>query len=438
MSEKTSFWTKHGLTLKAIAIIVLALLLLIPKSMIEDLIFERQSRKQAAINEVGNTWSRSQTITGPILSIPYLSHIRKSTGEVTTVKKTAYLLPNELSVNGNVETEIRKRGIFEIPVYQSDISLSGDFDLSELDKLNIDSTDFYWDEVELNFGISDLRGIASKMSVQINQQTFDVEAGTQISHLISSGVHVAVPNLSEKSSLDFITDFTLKGSSYLMISPLGKQSSVHLTSTWADPKFYGAFLPANNEVSTDGFDASWHVSHLNRNFPQAWKVGEHNLHEADFGVELFVQASNYQQSTRAVKYAILFIALSFLVFFFSEALNGIRVHPIQYTLIGLSLILFYALLVSFSEHISFYSAYFIAAGGTILSIVLYAQSVLKSWKLAGMMSIILGLLYGFILTVISIQEFALLVGSIGLFLILGITMYVSCKIDWYGIGKKNE
>jgi len=232
----------------------------------------------------------------------------------------------------------------------------------------------------------------------------------------------------------------LKGSQHLFFIPGGKTTDITLESDWKSPSFTGAFLPDEREVNEEGFKASWNILHLNRNFPQFWTGNKYAVEESAFGTELLLPVDNFLRSHRVARYAVLFLALTFLVFFFVEVLNHALIHPIQYLLVGVALIVFYVLLLSISEHIAFNWAYLIATAATLGLITTYTVSILKSRKLGMLLFSILAVLYTFIFILIQLEDYALLIGSIGLFVILAIVMYFSRKIDWYEVqlGEKNQ
>ena len=211
---------------------------------------------------------------------------------------------------------------------------------------------------------------------------------------------------------------------------------MNLNSDWGDPKFNGAFLPDNHKITEKNFDAHWKVLHLNRNFPQQWHGNQFQVNDAAFGVSLLIPVDHYQKSTRSAKYAIMIIAFTFLVFFFVEVLNKTRIHPIQYFLVGLALIIFYSLLLAISEHLNFNLAYLISSLATISLVVLYAHSIFRKISLSRFTALTLIILYAYVFVILQLQDYALLMGSIGLFVVMAIVMYLSRKIDWYNF--KNE
>ena len=258
--------------------------------------------------------------------------------------------------------------------------------------------------------------------------------GVASSDILCAGVNVPVTGLKRIQAFPFQMNLDINGSLRLAFVPVGKTTTIELASTWNSPSFDGAFLPTSREVSTDGFKAQWKVLHLNRNYPQQWKGSQYDLNPSAFGVKLYIPADAYQKTMRTAKYALMFIAFTFLAFFFSEAKNRIRIHPFQYLLIGLALIIFYTLLLSIAEHLSFDAGYAIAGAATIGLVAAYAKAVLHSGRFATMVGGILAILYIYLYILMQVEDYALLLGSIGLFIILAGIMYLTRKIDWYRLG----
>ncbi len=438
-TPEPSFFQRNSTTLKGVLIFFLMLVLLIPTSMVESLIHEREGRQSEAINEVSSKWGQSQTISGPILVLPYEQTQRSTDGkEVFKETKFAYLLPDELHENGQVTPEKRHRGIFDVVLYGSHLTLEGNFNHPDVQKLIPAGATVLWDKASLMLGIPDLRGLEDQVTLQWNGQNSVFDPGIPVSGLLQSGIHVPIAletggNESAPKTHPFKIELSLKGSGTLFFTPVGKITDVKIASPWADPSFTGAFLPDEKTVSPAGFVASWKVLNLNRNYPQQWTSdAQINFSESTFGVDFLMPVDNYQKSTRSVKYAILFIGLTFLTIFFIEMGQSRRVHPFQYALIGLALVIFYTLLVSISEHVTFNWAYFIAAIMTIGMTGLYTRSLFQSNRMALFVGGTLTVLYGFLFVVLQQQDYALLIGSLGLFAILGVVMYVSRRVNWQG------
>lgn len=435
---------KTNLFFKIGTIIVIMVLLLIPTSMIRGLITEREETGKDAVTEVSAKWGEEQTLIGPYLSVPYTKYTKETsskTGEERIISSTEYLyfLPEDLTINGDLIPEKRYRGIYEIVVYNSKIKLTGTFNGVSAEQLGIAAGDVHFDRAHLNIGIDDLRGIEKQVSLQWNGEASYFNPGLVGSDIAVSGINASVAvDSNGKNTCTFSFELELKGSQLLYFTPVGKVTDINVSSKWADPGFNGAFLPDRHSVTPEGFSANWNILHLNRNFPQSWKGSEYSVRKDAFGVDLLLPVDSYQKTYRSIHYAILFIAFTFLVFFFIEVMQRVFIHPIQYLLVGLSLVVFYTLLLSISEFMKFNYAFILSAAATILLITLYVKAILRSLKLMFLISGILLILYTFIFIVIQLQDMALLIGSIGIFFVLCLVMYFSRKIDWYDIAHRKQ
>ncbi|MGB0886613.1 MAG: cell envelope integrity protein CreD [Vicingaceae bacterium] len=453
--EKINLKIKNSITIRLLSIGFLVLILLIPTSMIEDLIREREYRRGDVIREVSDKWGGSQTISGPVLTVPYYVYTKyfdtdDKKDKINKKKVYAHFLPEHLNIDGDIAPEVRKRSIYKVILYNTNLNVNGTFKKPDFKKLGINNKHVLWNEAFVSVGIPDMKGIRDNINLHWNDETYAFNPGIETNDVIASGVSVKVAlqptetenELEETSSIDttkkdikFSFDLNLNGSSFLNFIPIGKETNVNLTSNWAHPSFSGASLPDKHEITADGFTAHWKELHLNRNYPQQWLGNSHNIGGSSFGVDLLLAVDEYQKSTRSAKYAIMFISFTFLIFFFIEIRNKKRIHPIQFILVGLALTIFYALLLSLSEHIHFNYAYLIASTAIIVMIGAYSITIFKNGKLTALMTGVLILLYGFIFTILQLEDYALLMGSVGLFIVLAIIMYLSRKIDWYAIAK---
>ena len=423
----------NALTIKIVLTAFLIIVLLIPITMVQDMITERSKTANKATEEVQQRWSKPQNITGPILVIPYQSYIEKEDKTGQKVIRYLYILPETLQISGDLNTENLKRGLYDIVVYRSLFKLKGMFNIADLSKGNIPEQDFLLTEAQLIIGISDLHGITEQVQGKWDNKALTFSAGID-NLLISSGVScpVSVSLSQAEKEIPFDINLQIKGSQSAMFTPLGKTTLASLKSNCMTPSFTGAFLPENREVSENGFTATWKILNLNRNYPQIF-TGENwstSLQESTFGVNLLLPVDQYQKSIRSVKYASLIIILTFIVCFFVEILQKKNINPFQYLLIGLALCLFYTLLVAISEHLSFSLSYAIATIMTISLLTCYLSGILKIRKTAITIGALLLLLYIYIFILIQMEIYALLVGSLGLFVILAVIMYCSLKINW--------
>jgi inner membrane protein len=345
-----------------------------------------------------------------------------------------YFLPEKLNISGEVLPEKRYRGIYEVVVYQSKLNVSGVFAKPDFTEWKSENHTILWGDAFLAMGITDMRGIKNAVACTWNGKQYQFNPSTVTHDVVESGVSAKVPlyELAETdTSFSFSFVLNLNGSKTLHFAPFGKETSISLQSSWSEPSFSGAFLPDKREVNDKGFTSSWNVIHLNRNYPQSWRNTAYTIKESYFGVDLIVPVDHYLKSMRSAKYAILIISLTFIVYFFIELLGKIRVHPFQYILVGLAICIFYSLLLSFSEHMNFDGAYILSGLLVISAISLYSRSIFKKPMPSILLSLILILIYGFIYVIIQLQDYALLVGSIGLFLVLVTIMYLSQKVKWY-------
>ena len=427
---------KSSLGLRLLIIGLLSLILLIPSFMIQEIISERETRRDSVIGEISEKWGQKQTIVGPVLTIPYRFYLADR-DDPDPIKRYAHFLPEKLDVNGSIAPELRYRGIYEAVLYNSRMSVSGNFSLLTPGSLGIPLQDFMFDEAFMSVGISDMTGIKEAIEVRWNEELYMAEPGIETTDVVSSGVTIS-PGVEAGRSYSFAFDLDLNGSTGLLFSPVGEETSVQLKSDWANPSFSGSFLPAVRAVNDDGFQSEWKVLHLNRNFPQKWNGANKEVASTTFGVDLLLPVDEYQKTMRTAKYAIMFIALTFLTFFMIELLSGSMIHPVQYLLIGFALLIFYTLLLSISEYVVFGLAYLIAASAIILLITVYSFSVLPDKRKTAIVFGVLTLLYGYLYILLQLQDYALLMGSIGLFTVLASVMYLTRQIDWFEIMGSGE
>lgn len=429
-TKQKTYATKLGL--KGFITAALILVMLIPTVFVYVLVEERQARQQEVKNEVSSKWAGKQTITFPYLYIPYNVSTTYTNGETKTERKSFIILPENLNVNGTVSTEQRRRSIYNVLLYSSIISADGNFNIQLPDDVNTSTID--WNAAQLCLGISDFKGIEQKITAKFNNITFDFDAGLPTNALDSNGLSSPV-SLSETNigkQISFKLPLKIKGTDQLHFSSLAGNSRFTLKSDWTSPSFDGNSLPNERSLNNKGFEANWSFNKANLPFSTVIKNFNFKKDDYSFGVSLLQPTDQYAKTSRCIKYAILFIGLTFSFFFITEIMQKKPFHPVQYVLVGLALIVFFTLLLSISEFLLFDIAYLIASVATVSLIALYAKSHFKSWKIAGLFAAVIGSIYGFIFVLIRLEDTALLVGSIGLFIILAAAMYTSRKVNWYG------
>ncbi|CAM3670553.1 cell envelope integrity protein CreD [Flavobacterium saliperosum] len=431
-------------TAKMIMVGVLTLVLLIPLQYVKELIYERSERKKEVVSEVTQLWGEDVFFYGPILKVPYKSYtetaVLDSKTKQTVIQRNtsisyAFFFPETLNNTSDIKKNSSlKRGIYNNVVFTAEMKFNGNFGKPNFEKLGIKEADLLWDKAALVVKTTNLKSIKSDLNIKLNNQTFTFESKEEEDNFYGTLETGAFDykTLAANNKLDF--NFTMKynGSNSVKFIPIGKTTQISLNSDWESPSFEGMFAAndTTKTISNKGFHADWKILHINRSFSQQYDSKIPNLNGYSFGVKLIETVDEYQQNERASKYGFLVIGLTFLIFFLIQSVNKINIHIFQYTMLGLALIMFYTLLISITEHSSFSLAYLIASVAVIGMIVLYSVSILKTKKFPLFIGLSLAGLYSFIYVIIQLENYALLVGSIGLFIILGLVMYFSRKIDW--------
>ncbi|MDP5210933.1 cell envelope integrity protein CreD [Microbulbifer sp. 2205BS26-8] len=438
------------LAFKLGAIALLILLLLIPLNMIGGMIDERQQYQRGVLQDIARSSSYSQQILGPILVQPYVKTVKQwKTNEQTgkryeeerEVSGHLYFLPERFAFDADMTTERRARGIYEALLYHSDSKVSGMFHIPPRLGLGDDLDTYRLGAPFLSVGISDIRGIRNGLQLQLNGQTLPFAPGSG-APIVGSGIHAKLPALDREGGqpLEFAFDLKLQGTEHLRLVPVGRDSQVLLSGDWPHPSFFGEFLPNRRQVDTSGFTAEWQTSFFATNLEEVLQQCGYSseckeLLQRSFGVSFLDPVNQYLKTDRAIKYALLFLALTFATFFLFEILKRLAVHPVQYALVGLALALFYLLLLSLSEHIAFAKAYVLSAAACVGLIGFYTSSVLHSWRRGLGFALLLAALYGLLYGLLSAEDYALLMGSLLVFGVLGCTMVLTRKLNWYSVGR---
>lgn len=433
------------------AMALLIVLLLFALGSIDGVVSERQRLRDQVVADIARSSSSSQTLTGPLLVVPYTQTLidwreNSKTGqryaEKREVKGQLYFLPELFTLDGRIRTELRSRGIYEARLYHADNQIGGRFEIPAHFGIKTDLASYAFEQPYLALGICDIRGIENALSIRMNGRDVKFLPGSR-SKLLGAGVHVPIDAIDSESiaRLEFSFRLQLQGTSQLQVTPVGRESRVSLASDWPHPSFTGNFLPAERAVGAGGFTARWQTSFFATNLEEALQecvAGDscEEFKSRHFGVSFVDPVDQYLKSERAIKYALLFIALTFAAFFLFEVLRKLAVHPVQYGLVGAALALFYLLLLSLSEHLGFALAYAISGAACVLLIGFYISHVLAS-KVRGMgfaagLTTLYGLLYG----LLSAEDYALLMGSLLVFALLAAVMVLTRRVDWFSIGSK--
>lgn len=438
---KNSFF--QSTTVKMAVVGFLTLILLIPLEFVKSLISERSMRKKEVIEEVSNLWGKDIYFYGPILKIPYKSYeeyniTNPKNGTVTFEKKvttkSAYFFPENLTSKTIAKKNTSlKRGIYNNVVFTANMNFKGNFKQLNFEKIGIKAEDLLWDQASIVVKTTNLKSIKSDLNIDLNNQKLNFESKTEEDNFYGTleSDKFNYNDSHRNGEIAFNFDMEYNGSNSIKFIPIGKKNIISMDSDWDSPSFEGAFS-ANDTTKTinkKGFHADWKILDINRAFAQQHLNKLPNLNEYSFGTKFIETVDEYQQNERASKYGFLVIGLTFLVFFLIQSISKINIHIFQYSMIGLALIMFYTLLISITEHSSFTFAYIVAGIAVVVMISLYSKSILNN-KFSGFIAIALTALYTFIYVIIQLESYALLVGSIGLFAILGAVMYFSRKIEW--------
>ena len=388
---------KDSLPLKIALIGVVALSMLVPLAMVQSQIHDRQRAADSSREEVASSWGRAQTLTGPVLAFSYDVEALDKEQKKTTRLETATVYPRSLSYDIDLPTQTLHRSIYDIMVYGSDVVVTGDF------VIPVQYGEKELKEQKVSMGLSDLRGIDGAVEITLGDRSYSFHSG-------SGGKDFSRASLSEPIDLDrtvmdgktvlpFRLSYHVRGSSSLMVRPYGETTEVRMHSNCPDPSFTGDFLPAEREVTDDGFTARWSVSEINRGNPD----------DTSFGVNLLQGVTQYQKTMRSVKYGILVILLVFIAGLAVELVGKKRIDLVQYLVIGLSLALFYALVLSFSEFMNFSLAYALAAVMTVAALFGYFRGILRD-KTAWLLTALVALAYLLSYVLLQMETYALLAG----------------------------
>jgi inner membrane protein len=473
---------RNSMLLKVIGLMLLTLLLCIPLAEINSLNRERGRSQQEAAEELASTYTGSQTVIGPVLVVPYVerwSEIQRNakgevTGHVTRSKEQVHIVfPEKLHTEGSLTPQERYRGIFKIPFYTLDAMLSGgfaSFDPASVARSEIDSK-IEFRAPFIGFNVSDLRGLDGSPALTLGGETLRFAQrvpGMADDGWLGGGIHApltgsALAAWQAKKPLPFELKLGLVGQETLSMVPIADETTAHLTSPWAHPSFGGRFLASERTITAQGFDAKWRVSSLVTSARDQVRAGIASQGSADavrtaasavdaarpvaeprhasgplqsFDVSLAQPINVYSMSTRAGKYGALFIGLVIMAAFMFELFRKLRLHPVQYGLVGLSIALFFLLLLALSEKFAFWIAYTGAAGASVALLAVYFSAVLGGWQRGLSFGAYVAVLYGALYGLLASESNALLLGALLIFGMVATLMLATRKVDWYALSQR--
>ncbi|SUW09422.1 inner membrane protein [Brachyspira pilosicoli] len=438
---------------KIIIIVVLGLLLLIPMTFINSVVKDRIRYQNEAISSIIEPVGDSANIQGVVIAIPYLEKfIDSDTKEIGYTKKYIFYMPNEYNVTGDVEVTSLSRGIFKAPIFNSKLNITGRFDKYNAEIYNLDenNTIILYDEAMIILGIGNKKNLMKLPNILINQNEelkyYEKNINIDL-NMFNNKFLYTISRDSILNGFDFNITMDIQGGNSLIITPLASENTFKISSKWKDPSFTGGFLPTKREVNNNGFNAEWNIASFNTSFTKYWTSDENSnrLNDIDNNqyytsnqesnnvlISFLLLNDNYQKTSRSVKYAILFIFIPFFVLFLCEVLSKKRIHPVQYILIGIANAIFYLLLLAISEHINFNISYFLSALMVTALTSIYIGYIIKSPRYTISMAIVESLIYIFLFGILQLTDYALLMGTLGLFAVIALAMYFTRNVDWYG------
>lgn len=429
-------WTQT-VTAKVLGIGALALLMTIPLLQVRELVSERQQLRSDAISQIAQGWGGKQVIGGPVLVVPTLRQVAVE-GQLTPRWQTGSesVLADALKQDVAMVVTTRSYGIYSAPVFVATVKIAAQFRAQDVAQYR-HAGDASWQggKAELRLPIGDLRGLQEISELRVNGQPARFESSAdRLGHWPTAVVPIDLDTLVDQP-IDVQIVLKLAGTEALQLLPLARSTDVTMRAPWSDPGFIGAALPLEHTIDADGFSAHWHLLDLNRSYGQHWSDGDAGMNDAlrasTFGVQLYQPVDVYQRNVRAGKYGLLFIAMTFVAFFLFEVLKRLRVHPVQYLLVGAALATFYLVLLALSEQIGFGPAYALAASAVVLMVGGYAMAVLRARRAGALLGGVLGLIYAMLYGLIAAEQYALLIGALVLLATVALMMYLTRRIDWY-------
>lgn len=438
---------------KIIIIVVLGLLLLIPMTFINSVVKDRIRYQNEAISSIIEPVGDSANIQGVVIAIPYLEKfIDSDTKEIGYTRKYIFYMPNEYNVTGDVEVTSLSRGIFKAPIFNSKLNITGRFDKYNAEIYNLDenNTIILYDEAMIILGIGNKKNLMKLPNILINQNEelkyYEKNINIDL-NMFNNKFLYTISRDNILNGFDFNITMDIQGGNSLIITPLASENTFKISSKWKDPSFTGGFLPTKREVNNNGFNAEWNIASFNTSFTKYWTSDENsnrlnnidnnqyynsNQESNNVLISFLLLNDNYQKTSRSVKYAILFIFIPFFVLFLCEVLSKKRIHPVQYILIGIANAIFYLLLLAISEHINFNISYFLSALMVTALTSIYIGYIIKSPRYTISMAIVESLIYIFLFGILQLTDYALLMGTLGLFAVIALAMYFTRNVDWYG------
>ena len=446
METKSIDFSGKWAWVKPLIIFALLLVLLIPIAFIKSLIRDREFYKEDAEDSIMEPVGGEPTIEGLVLAVPYekMTERKDEKGNIIRSLRTYYIIevPETYSLSAQVNPYYLSRGIFTVPVFNADVGLNAEFPAFRFSQFNIPEKDIRWKDAVLILGIENKKSFTAQPALQLNGRELEIAlSDPNDASPFGSAVYYTVNESAVKSGFSLKGNLSIQGGKSLKIVPLAQDNVFDLRSTWPSPSFSGGWLPKERTLNKDGFSAVWNISGLSTVFPRTWKTEDTEVFTAssktssgaeEVVVGFITPVNNYSQAKRCITYALLFLAVPFLAIFLCELWSAVKIHPIQYFLIGIADILFYLLILSISEHLSFKLSYLIATTGVCAVVLFYAAAIFHRFKWGLLLSSVQAISYFLLFGILQSEDYALLIGSIGIFCTVALLMFLTRKVDWYG------
>lgn len=439
---------QKALLIRVATIVFMIALLLVPLSMIRGVVSDRQQLQQQVESAVAGSFAGPQRLVGPLLVVPYTEREvvvttddqGKQSQRAVVHQRQRILVPEQLVYEGSADVETKYKGLYKALVYQTKGVWKARFEVAVNFGLDTNPSLLTFGTPYLAFGLSDVRGLRGTPKMTWGGNEIAVKNGTRIDAL-GDGMNAVVGDLNarEARQYDVTVSMEVAGMRSLAFAPIGTSTIVQLRAPWPHPNFGGRYLPQTKQINVDGFSARWEISQLASKNSDLLQRGLKDAASLEvFDVSFIEPVNIYLQAERAVKYGVLFIALTFAAFFLFEILKDLRIHPLQYGLVGLALAVFFLLLISLSEHIRFIFAYLTASVSCVVLISYYLTHVLGGWQRGAAFGLKLSLLYSVLYGLLLSEDNALMMGSILLFAALAVMMVMTRRIDWYQLGSNKK
>ena len=449
---------------KPFIILVLVLLFLIPLHMLDSLVDDRKSYQKDAVRSILEPKGDAPVIEGFVIAVPFKKTVDVwENGVKRSERKTNYIVcvPETWNMRFSAKPEYLTRGIFKAPVFSGTVHSDGGFSAVDYSYNKIDERDIVWDECVLMLGISNKKNLTKLPVITANGTPLEMSLmSPENASPFSNTVFYNVPAEYCKKGFSFTAETEIQGGRYFAAMPIAADNTFSVESTWPTPGFTGGWLPTERSISDAGFSAVWNIAGLSTAFPKEWIASEkkdapvssvrkynekygYDSYDRDgdaaetIQIDFVTPVDNYQKTERSIKYALLFLIIPFITIFIFEIFTHVKIHPVQYCLIGLADVIFYLLLLSVSEHISFGATYWISSAAVSFLLLFYAAAIFKKPKWGACFALVQMVSYIFLFGTLQAEDDALLIGSLGLFFVVTLLMVLTRKIDWYAAQEEN-